>query len=72
MDCLFTEGTPNEALTTFSRDNLKPFLPVCSLHASSCACVFQQWGVSQSISKRRSVLMAHSAAWQKDVLFKAK
>lgn len=46
--------------------------PGCSPHASLRACVFQQWGVSQSIRRRRSVLMAHSAAWQKDVLFEAK
>lgn len=39
--------------------------PGCSPHASLRACVFQQWGVSQSIRRRRSVLMAHSAAWQK-------
>lgn len=59
--------TPSVTTPGFSPGNgLKPG----ARSLSSAHVLFQQWGLSQWMSERRWVLVAHSAAWQRDALFR--
>lgn len=71
LDCLFTEKKSSQMmLSPHSAGTVWSLLFESALHGPHPAHVRSwQWGVSQSISGRRSVLVAHSAAWQKGILF---